>query len=110
MVADSDLDAGELYRLTAGNPFLVTEVLTAGSTAVPASARDVVLARLAGVSVSARAAAGIAALGGDPLEPKVLAAVGGVTVQDLDELVSAGLLVSTPDSLRFRHEITRLAV
>lgn len=39
-----------------------------------------------------------------------LAAAGGVSVLDLNELVSGGVLVSDSGSLRFRHEITRLAV
>lgn len=110
MATDSGLDAAELYRMTGGNPFLVTEMVAAGSTAIPSSARDVVLARIAGLSVSARDAAGVAALDGDPIEPQVLAAACGVSVHDLDELVSVGVLVSDSGALRFRHELTRLAV
>ena len=48
----SDLEAAALYRLTGGNPFYVTEVLAAGMTEVPASARDAVLARAAGLSAT----------------------------------------------------------
>ena len=39
------IDATELHRLTAGNPFFVTEVLQAGTDVLPASFRDAVLAR-----------------------------------------------------------------
>jgi predicted ATPase len=46
----SDLEPAALYRLTGGNPFYVTEVLRAGMTLVPASARDAVLAQAAGLS------------------------------------------------------------
>jgi DNA-binding CsgD family transcriptional regulator/tetratricopeptide (TPR) repeat protein len=110
LAADSGLDPAELYRLTGGNPFLVTEVVGAGSTDIPASARDVVLSRLAGLSVGARAAVEITALAGDPIEPELLAAAGDVSLHDLDELVEAGVLVGTVGALRFRHEITRMAV
>ena len=48
----SDLEAAALYRLTGGNPFYVTEVLQAGMAKVPASARDAVLARAAGLSAT----------------------------------------------------------
>ena len=41
------VDAAELYRRTAGNPFFVTEVLAAGEAAIPATVRDAVLARVA---------------------------------------------------------------
>ena len=110
LAAGSGIGASELYRLTAGNPFLVTEVVRAGSSAVPASARDAVLSRLAGLSPSARAAVEVAALGGTRIEPPLLAAASGVTVTDLDELVAAGVLISEAAALRFRHELTRLAV
>jgi DNA-binding CsgD family transcriptional regulator/tetratricopeptide (TPR) repeat protein len=110
LAADSGLDPAELYRLTGGNPFLVTEVVEAGSTAIPASARDVVLSRLAGLSAGARAAVELAALGGDPIEPDLLTTAGDVSLRDLDELVDAGVLVGSLRVLRFRHEITRMAV
>ena len=44
----SSLPAPDLYRLTGGNPFYVTEVLRAGVEQAPPSARDAVLARAAG--------------------------------------------------------------
>jgi len=44
----SSLPAPDLYRLTGGNPFYVTEVLRAGVEEVPPSARDAVLARRRG--------------------------------------------------------------
>jgi hypothetical protein len=40
-----EVDADELYRNTAGNPFFVSEVLAAGPGAVPQTVRDAVLAR-----------------------------------------------------------------
>src|SRR5207302_135113 len=46
----------DLFELTAGNPFLVTEVLEAGTQEVPPSVRDAVLARAARLPTDARAA------------------------------------------------------
>ena len=100
----------ELYRLTGGNPFFVSEVLRGGLGAIPPSARDAVLARVAGLSDSARAAAEAAALLGGRVDLALLAAVAGAAHQDLDELVASGLLVSEPTGLRFRHELTRMAI
>jgi hypothetical protein len=45
LAGGSGLDAAELCRLTAGNPFYITEVVAAGLGVVPVSARDAVLAR-----------------------------------------------------------------
>ena len=54
LAAGSRLEASELYQLTGGNPFYVTEVLRADMAQVPASARDAVLARAAGLTGESR--------------------------------------------------------
>jgi DNA-binding CsgD family transcriptional regulator/tetratricopeptide (TPR) repeat protein len=110
LAADSGLDAAELHRLSAGNPFFVTEALQAGTTRVPPSARDAVLARVARLSAGARRVAEAAALIGTQLDLPVLDAVAAATPRDLDELVESGLLLSDQGGLRFRHEISRLAI
>ena len=93
-----------LYELTGGNPFFVTEMLRAGLTGeVPATARDAVLARAAGLSGEARQALETAALISGRIDPRLLDAA-------VDEVVTAGLLVGDGPGLRFRHELTRLAV
>jgi AAA ATPase domain len=56
LAGGSGLSVPELYRLTGGNPFYVTEVLRAGMEQVPPSARDAVLARAARLSGAARGA------------------------------------------------------
>jgi DNA-binding CsgD family transcriptional regulator/tetratricopeptide (TPR) repeat protein len=109
LAAGSGLDASDLHRTTGGNAFFVTEALHSGSGGVSASARDAVLARLAGLSARARDAVQVAALVGNRVQPRLVAA-GEVSVADLDELVARGVLVSDKDALRFRHEMTRLAV
>jgi DNA-binding CsgD family transcriptional regulator/tetratricopeptide (TPR) repeat protein len=106
----SAFDPDELYRLTGGNPFFVTEVLQAGGLDLPRSARDAVVAKLARLTPRARQAAVVAAVIGRQVEPPLLGAVTEVSDVDLDELVEFGLLVVDHDALRFRHELTRLAV
>ncbi len=48
------IDADALHRSTGGNPFYVTEVLSAPAAAIPATVRDAVLARAARLSPPAR--------------------------------------------------------
>jgi predicted ATPase len=48
------IDAADLHRSTGGNPFYVTEVLSAPAAAIPATVRDAVLARAARLSPPAR--------------------------------------------------------
>jgi DNA-binding CsgD family transcriptional regulator/tetratricopeptide (TPR) repeat protein len=103
------IDATELHRLTAGNPFFVNEVLDAGTDALPASIRDAVLARTRTLTPPARHALDTAALIGSRPPSDLLVSL----VEDplvMDELVSHGLLIKDGDDLRFRHEIARVAI
>jgi DNA-binding CsgD family transcriptional regulator/tetratricopeptide (TPR) repeat protein len=105
----SGIDATELHRLTAGNPFFVTEVLEAGSHTLPASIRDAVLSRTRTLSTPARDALDVAALIGPRMPSELLVSL----VDDplvVDELISHGLLIKDGDGLRFRHEIARVAI
>ncbi|HEY6278773.1 MAG TPA: AAA family ATPase [Streptosporangiaceae bacterium] len=110
LAAASGLDAAELYRLTGGNPFYVTEVVAAGLHQVPAAARDATLARAAGLSGPARQVLEAAALTGARCEPELLEAAVGCPPDAVAEAVGSGLLVDEGGGLKFRHEIARLAV
>jgi DNA-binding CsgD family transcriptional regulator/tetratricopeptide (TPR) repeat protein len=104
------LPGDELFTLTAGNPFLVTEVLANGSTDVPDNARAAVLARVAPLSTGARQVIDAAAVIGGRIEVAVLEAVAEPTAETVDECLTAGALISDGDVFRFRHDIARLAV
>jgi len=110
LAADSDLDPAELYRLTGGNPFFLTEIMNAPRDHIPPSARDAVLARVAGLTDEGRRTVQAAALIGTHIDAELLVAVTAASPDVLDELVASGVLISEHASLRFRHEITRLAV
>lgn len=104
----SGFEPDDVFRLTAGNPFYVTELLQSKAEGVPASARDVVLARTTRLEDRARAALDVAALVGTKVELPLLAAL--TYSAGLDGLLSSGLLIADGTWLRFRHEIARLAV
>ena len=106
----TDRAPAAVHALTGGNPFFVTEVLSATRDELPMSARDAVLARAARLSAAGRDVLDAAALVGERVEPDLLAAVTDADVGVLDEPVAAGLLVADGSGLRFRHEIARRAV
>ena len=114
LAGDQGLDAAALYRLTGGNPFYVTEVVQSGMDEVPASARDAVLARVSGLSASAREVLDAAALIGSRVELPLLTMATAVPSPAVDELLASGLLTAhgagTGARLSFRHEIVRMAV
>ncbi|HWK29354.1 MAG TPA: AAA family ATPase [Solirubrobacter sp.] len=100
-------DAAELYALSAGNPFFVTELLAAPpGGGVPASVRDAVAARVAALSPAAREVAELAAVVPGAIELALVAPAGGA----IDECIDAGLLCLRGDALAYRHDLARQAV
>jgi DNA-binding CsgD family transcriptional regulator/tetratricopeptide (TPR) repeat protein len=110
LAGGTGLDAAELYRLTSGNPFYVTEVVQAGLGVVPSSARDAVLARAARLIGRSREVLDVAALIGARVELQLLESITACPSAAVDEVLASGLLAEDGGWLRFRHEIARLAV
>ncbi len=104
------LDAAQLYDLTGGNPFFVTEVLAAGGERLPETVRDAVLARTATLSAPARRLLEAIAVVPGETELWLLEVLVGKQLDRLDECLAAGMLRATPTTVAFRHELARLAV
>jgi DNA-binding CsgD family transcriptional regulator/tetratricopeptide (TPR) repeat protein len=99
--------ADSVHQVTGGNPLLVTEVLAQRALDVPATVRDLVLARLAGLSVPAREVAGLVSVVPSQVEAVLLRD----HAAEVDECLAAGVLIVTAaDGLAFRHELLRRAV
>jgi DNA-binding CsgD family transcriptional regulator/tetratricopeptide (TPR) repeat protein len=103
------VDAGDLYRATAGNPFFVTEVLAARGD-IPATVRDAVLARAARLNDAAIAVAEAIAIALPHAELWLLDALAPDGADGLTQCLSAGVLESVPGGIGFRHELARLAI
>jgi DNA-binding CsgD family transcriptional regulator/tetratricopeptide (TPR) repeat protein len=110
LAGQHDLDAAELCKVTGGNPFLVCEAIDAGWPAVPPTVRDVVAARLARATVSVRDALQTAALAGASADCDLLGPALGRAPDLIDDCLRTGLMTTDAASLRFRHELLRLAV
>jgi DNA-binding CsgD family transcriptional regulator len=105
-----------VYALTGGNPLLVSEVLAHAGRDVPATVRDLVLSRMAGMSSAAQAVAGLVSVvptqigpahnKASVVEPALLAGRAAA----VDECVAAGVLTATTDGVAFRHELLRRTV
>lgn len=109
LAAPLGVDAAELYAKTGGNPFFVTELLTA-DTAIPASVSDAVLARAGRLSPAARAALEAVAVVPPPAELWLIERLVDEPDEGLDQALASGLLVSTSGVISFRHELAREAV
>jgi DNA-binding CsgD family transcriptional regulator len=105
-----DLDAGELYARTGGNPFFVTEVLAAGTGRIPRTVRDAVLARAALLSPAAGDLLDAAAVIPGRAELWLLEKLVPAVADSLDECLGSGILLVEDGCVAFRHEIARLVV
>ena len=104
------IDANDLYRQTNGNPFFVTEVLAAGTSEIPHTVRDAVLARVARLSDPARRLLEAIAIATPQAEVWFLEALAPAELDHLEECLASGMVSSHPDGVSFRHELARLAV
>ena len=105
-----DVDAAELHRRTGGNPFFVTEVLAADGEGVPASVRDAVLFRTARLPSGARRLLEAVAVFPGEAELWLLERVVPNELAELGTCLESGVLVDSASSVRFRHELARVAI
>ena len=111
MAVKAGRPGGEIFALTAGNPFLVTETLAAAG-AVPSEAiRDATLARVARLSDAARTVLMAASIFPRQAETALVADLISVPLDAaLDECIEKGMLTLDGGVVRFRHELARRAV
>jgi DNA-binding CsgD family transcriptional regulator len=102
----------QAYRLTGGNPLLVTELANAAGRAVPGAVKDLILDRLRALPVAARELAQLVSVVPTRADAAIVAgAAGGDDVADLvDRCIGAGVLVASGDGVSYRHELLRSAV
>jgi DNA-binding CsgD family transcriptional regulator/tetratricopeptide (TPR) repeat protein len=98
------------WRLTSGNPFYVTELLAYGTAQVPATVRDLVLARVAQLGPQATAVVEATSIAPPALDVELLLAVCGEATDSVDECLASGILQSGEGGVAFRHELSRAAV
>lgn len=104
------VDSHELFRVTGGNPFFVTEVVASGNDSIPPTVRDAVLARAARLTDEARALLDAVAIDPSHVELWLLEALAGEHVSALEKCLTSGMLVERAGTLEFRHELARLAI
>jgi DNA-binding CsgD family transcriptional regulator len=99
------VDGDDLHRRTGGNPFYVTEVLSAPGAAIPETVRDAVLARAARLSPDARELLVRLAVVPGGAEPELIDAAD----VPLDEVLLSEMARMEGGAVAFRHELARLA-
>ena len=110
LAAGASRAATGLFEATAGNPFYVTEVLSAQEGAIPASVYDAVMSRLSRVSAPARSVAELVSISPKHIERTLAEGLVDNAGAALDECVEKGVLRAVGRWLAFRHELARQAV
>jgi len=111
LAAKAGRRAEELYALTAGNPFLVTEALAVEGDVPTEAVRDSTLARASRLCESARVVLEAVSLFPRHAETAVVAdLVKGVIDTGLDDCVEKGMLSLQGGLVQFRHELARRAI
>jgi DNA-binding CsgD family transcriptional regulator len=101
----------EIYSITGGNPFHVTEYLATGRSAVPRSVRDATLARTARLSSYARRTLDCASIFPRHIDQSLLRVLAeDVNDEGVEECMRTGMLSAVGETLAFRHELARRAV
>jgi DNA-binding CsgD family transcriptional regulator/tetratricopeptide (TPR) repeat protein len=112
LVAESALDPDEIFSMTAGNPYFVSEmVASADGSMVPPTVVDAVLGRLRRLHTASQEAIELLAVVPSALNRKLIDALlrpnQAAAVSEAEE---RGLLTVRPDQVTFRHELTRRAI
>src|SRR6266566_3924495 len=109
MATPTNLDPGELFELTGGNPFYVSEALANPGSVVPPTIVDAVLARVRTLSQEAQTALDRLAVIPSGAEVNLLRVLVG-DLAPVAEAERAGVVEVRGDLVAFRHELARLAV
>jgi len=99
-----------LFAATQGNPFFVSELLRHPVDEVPRTVQDLVLARFARLQTPAQAIVRLASIVPAHIERWLVDALLGPDLRDLEACLDSGLLLADATTLRFRHELARVAV
>jgi DNA-binding CsgD family transcriptional regulator/tetratricopeptide (TPR) repeat protein len=100
----------ELYRVTGGNPFFVTEALAAAVGTVPVSVRDAVLSRASQLSPGSREIAELVCVVPGRTEVWLLEQAGRLDGAGVEGCLGIGMVRYEDASLAFRNELARRAL
>ena len=110
MAVDAGREADELYRLTNGNPFYLTEALAGPADAVPATVVDATLARLHTLDQESVGVVELLSVIPRPLGLKYAEVVVEGRIDALTRAERRGILEARTGAVAFRHELARRAI
>ncbi|HEX6225252.1 MAG TPA: AAA family ATPase, partial [Chryseolinea sp.] len=105
------LSGQQLFQLTDGNPFYVMEILNEGGSEIPGRVKDSILARFYSNKEERRALWELLSiLPSGRIEPYIVERIEMEFGNTLDECIVAGVIISRPGYLSFKHELFRITI
>jgi len=100
----------DLFQITGGNPFLITELLSNKDEVIPSTIKDSILTRISRLSNGAREFVELVSIIPTRAEKWLVNEVNPVNSEIPDECLNSGILRFENDTISFRHELSRMAV
>jgi DNA-binding CsgD family transcriptional regulator len=98
-----------LYEITYGNPFLISELLSNKNEQIPSTIKDSILTRISRLSAEARELTELVAVIPTRSEKWLIKEIMPAYLNALDECIGSGILKMGDASISFRHELSRMA-
>ncbi|MEJ2617745.1 MAG: AAA family ATPase, partial [Ignavibacteriaceae bacterium] len=99
-----------LFQITGGNPFLITELLSNKDEEVPSTIKDSILTRISRLSSEAREFVELVSIIPTRSERWLINEVNPIKSEIPDECFNSGILRFENDTISFKHELSRMAV
>ena len=99
-----------LFQITWGNPFLITELLSNKGEGVPSTIKDSVLTRVSHLTNKAREFVELISIIPTRAEKWLVNDIISINSKILDECMNSGILKTETEYVSFKHELSRMAV
>jgi len=100
----------ELYKITGGNPFLLSELLVHRDERVPSTIKDSVLTRISRLSENALSLVELVSIIPTHGEKWLINEIISDNYKALEGCINSGILHLEDSSVSFKHELSRMAV
>jgi predicted ATPase/DNA-binding CsgD family transcriptional regulator len=105
-----NISGADIYSLTGGNPFYVTEILVSGMHQIPEQIKDSILAVFHSRDVATQALLEFLSILPSRIDFGIVERIKNDFACDIDDCIWQGIIVRTPEYLSFKHELFRLAI
>lgn len=110
LISDQKYTAKELYELTNGNPFFVTELLAYFPLEVPQTIHDFILALHKGKSKPLQELWALLSIMPESIEVELIYKIEPNYMRIIDECISSGFIILNNNYLQFKHELYRKSI